>query len=89
MGGVIGGDGWSSLVGNAAALDAAIAATYARRADVLRSCAWAFAAWVLGAGAVRDSLSPSALRAKEAYARMPARELESLLRYLGTLQAER
>ena len=41
------------------------------------------------AGAVRDSLSPSALRAKEAYARMPARDLEALLKYLGTLRAER
>ena len=46
-------------------------------------------AWVLGSGAVRDSLSPSALRAKESYARMPAQELAALLQYLGSLQAER
>lgn len=45
--------------------------------------------WALGTGAVRDSLSPSALRAKESYARMPAQELAALLTYLGTLRAER
>jgi mono/diheme cytochrome c family protein len=45
--------------------------------------------WMLGTGAVRDSLPPSAIRAKEAYARMPARDLESLLAYMGTLRATR
>lgn len=48
----IGGASWEALVGGAAALDAAIARVYARRADVLKSCAWALAAWLLGAGEV-------------------------------------
>jgi putative membrane protein len=49
---VLGGTTWQTLVGSAAALDAAIAAVYARRGDVIRNCAWAFAAWLLGAGEV-------------------------------------
>jgi putative membrane protein len=48
----VGGRRWSGLVGSATSLDAAIASIYARRGDVLASCAWAFAAWVLGAGEI-------------------------------------
>jgi putative membrane protein len=52
FGGFVGGTSWDALVGNAAALDAAIARVYARRGDVAKSCSWALAAWVLGAGEV-------------------------------------
>lgn len=48
----IGGDRWTTLVGSAVELDHAIDALYSRRRDVLASCAWAFAAWLLGAGEV-------------------------------------
>lgn len=54
-----------------------------------RRSAASLRAWMLGEGAVRDSLSPSAVRAKEAYVRMPAKELDQLLNYLGALRAER
>jgi putative membrane protein len=48
----IGRGRWNGLVGSATALDAAIASIYARRGDVLASCAWAFGAWLLGAGEI-------------------------------------
>ena len=51
VGFAIGGT-WDGIKGSAAALDAAVARIYARRADVAKSCAWAFAAWVLGAGEI-------------------------------------
>lgn len=51
LGAAIGGT-WDTLVGSAAALDAAVARIYSRRRDVATSCAWAFAAWVVGAGEV-------------------------------------
>ncbi|HEX2830614.1 MAG TPA: lysylphosphatidylglycerol synthase domain-containing protein [Burkholderiales bacterium] len=51
VGSTIGGT-WDGIKGSAAALDAAVARIYARRGDVAKSCAWAFAAWVLGAGEV-------------------------------------
>jgi putative membrane protein len=52
LAGAIGGSSWEALVGGAAALDAAIAKVYTRRVDVLKSCAWALTAWLLGAGEV-------------------------------------
>jgi putative membrane protein len=51
LGYAIGGT-WHALIGSAASLDAAVARIYARRGDVAKSCAWAFGAWVLGAGEV-------------------------------------
>jgi putative membrane protein len=48
----MGGDRWQNLVGGAASLDSALNEIYSRKRDVLASCAWAFAAWVLGAGEV-------------------------------------
>jgi mono/diheme cytochrome c family protein len=44
-------------------------------------------AWTTGAKAVEDSLSPSALRAKRAYAQMPEAEMRALVAYLTLLVA--
>jgi mono/diheme cytochrome c family protein len=43
-------------------------------------------AWTIGGEAVRDSLSPSALRTKQRYHEVPEAEMELLLRYLETLR---
>ncbi len=43
---------WEPVLGSASALDQALDAVYARRGDVLVSCAWASVAWILGAGEV-------------------------------------
>lgn len=49
-----------------------------RKLDELR-------AWTVGAAAVQDSLSPSAVRAKRGFERIPAAEMRVLLAYLAAL----
>jgi hypothetical protein len=42
-------------------------------------------AWTVGSEAVQDSLSPSALRAKQRYLQLPAAEMRVLLAYMARL----
>jgi mono/diheme cytochrome c family protein len=42
--------------------------------------------WIVGADAVKDDLSPRALAAKQAYASLPAAELDALVAYLQGLR---
>jgi cytochrome c5 len=42
-------------------------------------------AWTVGAETVQDSLSPSALRAKQRYQRLPAEEMRALLSFMAGL----
>lgn len=42
--------------------------------------------WVLAETAIRTQLSPRAIDAKQAYARLPADELDALLDYLSSLE---
>jgi mono/diheme cytochrome c family protein len=46
-------------------------------------------AWTVGDDAVRDGLSPSALRSKQRYRALPADEREALLAYLAALRGGR
>ncbi|NZA28274.1 cytochrome c [Luteimonas sp. SJ-92] len=41
--------------------------------------------WILGTKAVADDLSPSALRAKQAYQALPAEDIDALVAYLLSL----
>lgn len=52
VGHVLGNDRGAWLDGEAAAFDRALDAVYTRRGGVLRSAAWHFATWLLGAGEV-------------------------------------
>jgi mono/diheme cytochrome c family protein len=44
--------------------------------------------WTIGAGAVVDSLSPSAARAKRQYAELPKAEMDALLHFMARLITE-